>query len=307
MNTEKEIEMHKENILTIIENLCKRHLFNYLTKKSSGYFLRGKDIISVNPQVLGIHEEPLTNLIKFYAGKGYKDFLIDIGANIGLTSCQNGGDFAEVHMFEPNPLCCNILEVNASIALDSGKFNIHKYGLGDADKKCSLTVPKHNWGGAFVRDANNSYNDNILASKDGFDAIDSKNYFELDIVIKDTERELKELFESLAKKQSKRGLVKIDVEGYEESVLIGIAKSVPVNIQLVIVFESWDENFNLTKVVDSFQGRCHAKKLNRLVPWKIKSTKIEKILTLLLNPIIKTKITEIDGSGIKGDLILEIN
>jgi FkbM family methyltransferase len=172
-----DIKIYEETLLKVIKYLFKSRIFNLLTKKSSGLFLRGKDIISVNPQIFGIHEEPLTNLIKHYVKNGYKDFLIDIGANIGLTSCQNGGDFTEVHMFEPNPLCCNILEVNAWLAFDSAKFNIYRYGLGESNKKCSLTVPKHNWGGAFIRDKNNSYSDNILASKDRFETIDSKNSY----------------------------------------------------------------------------------------------------------------------------------
>ncbi len=259
------------------------------------------------PQIYGIHEEPLTNEIKHYAFMGYKDFLIDIGANIGLTSCQNGDDFIEVHMFEPNPLCCNILEVNSKITLNTAKFYINRYGLGDLNKKSILTVPKHNWGGAFVRDNINSYTDKILANKDGFDEILSKNYFDIDIVIKDAKTELQNLFNSLAEKGLNKGVVKIDVEGYEEVVLIGIANAIPLNMKIVIIFESWDENFNLTKIENAFNGKCKFKKINRLVPWRKGSKNITKILFLFLLPMIRYKITGIDDEGVTEDLILEIN
>lgn len=307
MNTIKEIEIYKETSVKILARSIKKYLFGILTKKSNKLFLRGKDTIGIAPQLFGIHEEPLTNAIKYYVATGYKNFLIDIGANIGLTSCQNGDDFTEIHVFEPNPLCCNILEVNTKIALKSTKIFINRYGLGDSDKKSTLTVPRHNWGGAFVRDNTNSYTDKILAFKDGFDEIDNKNYFEIDILIKDTERELKELFKSLTQKGFNQGVIKIDVEGYEEVVLIGIANAIPSNMKIVILFESWDDNFNLSKVKNAFSGACKLRKINRMVPWKRGASKINKILSLLVSPIIRYKITDIKDGSISGDLILEVN
>jgi len=299
--------IYQETIFQIILKNIKHRLFSLLIKKSNNLFLRGGDVISISPQIFGIHEEPLTNLIKKFAKNGYKDFLIDIGANIGLTSCQNGNDFDEVHMYEPNPLCCNILEVNATIALNSTQFNIHKYGLGEVEKKVILTVPKHNWGGAFIKDSLNAYSDELLASKDCFTSIDKNNYFEMDILIKDTVSELNTLFQNLIQKGFKKGVIKIDVEGYELIVLLGIAKSLPPNISIFIVFESWDDNLDLNMVIDAFKGRCNVKKINRLIPWKKQWSKSRKFVSLLLNPIILTKITEIPDNNYVGDLILEIS
>ena len=78
------------------------------------------------------------------------DVLYDIGANIGLTSCQNGNDFAELHMFEPNPLCQHILEVNTALTLTKPKVTIHRFALGAEDKRTRLMVPRHSWGGVEV-------------------------------------------------------------------------------------------------------------------------------------------------------------
>ena len=63
----------------------------------------------------GVYEPHIKFLIDYLAEKGYSDFLIDIGANIGLTSCQSGNSFKEIHMFEPNPDCVNILKVKESL------------------------------------------------------------------------------------------------------------------------------------------------------------------------------------------------
>ena len=129
----------------------RRKLFERLTRKSVNYFLRGKDIISVGPLVNGFHEPICTKLIGHYAWHDYGDFLIDIGANIGLTTCQNGHDFARVVCFEPNPMCAHILKVNTEIALPKGRVEIHEFGLGEMVVLLELWIPKHNWGGAFIR------------------------------------------------------------------------------------------------------------------------------------------------------------
>jgi hypothetical protein len=156
-----------ESCSDLIRFGIKSWMFRKLTRDSSDLFFRGRDIISVRSQISGTWEPTLTALIAHFADTGYDDFLIDIGANIGLVSSQSGNRFKHVHMFEPNPHCCNLIEVNTAIALNVPK-TLHRYGLGDCDKTCELTVPKHNWGGAFVNDGANTYDKAILAAKDGF-------------------------------------------------------------------------------------------------------------------------------------------
>ena len=90
-------------------------VFRNFTRKSLNIFLRGGDIISEGPLVDGEHEGLLTKFISNSAENGMSDFLIDIGANIGLTSCKNGNGFQKVYCFEPNPLCVNILKTNLAI------------------------------------------------------------------------------------------------------------------------------------------------------------------------------------------------
>ena len=91
--------------------------FIALTNKAMPVFLRARDAISIAPQVTGYHEERIFNLVNKYADLGYSDFFIDIGANIGLSSCQSGHRFQEVHCYEPNPDCFSILSINTKLCL----------------------------------------------------------------------------------------------------------------------------------------------------------------------------------------------
>lgn len=284
-------------------------LFRFLTKKSGSLFTRGTDRISYSHLLFGLHEEILTKAISHYINLEYKDFFIDIGANIGLISCQSGENFKEIHMFEPNPLCCNILQTNTLIALRPEQINIYRYGLGESDKESILTLPRDNWGGAFIRDAQNSYSDDLLASKDGYSDFNSKNYLEIKIAVKEVERELKNLFRSLHQKDLTKGIIKIDVEGYEQTILIGIAKSLPADIDIIIIFESWDNKLNLKNILSNFERNCIARKIHTAVPWKKEWSKLRKIFTFVFKPMIyfNTNISDIDHNDLKGDIILEIN
>ena len=106
----------------------KRSIFKRLSKNSVNYFLRGQDKISIEPSVNGVYEPDITELISYFNEIGYCDFLFDIGANIGLTSCQNGLAFDKVFCFEPNPLCLHILKVNTEITLDNINIEINEFG-----------------------------------------------------------------------------------------------------------------------------------------------------------------------------------
>jgi hypothetical protein len=111
----------------------------------------------------------------------------------------------------------------------------------------------------------------------------------------------------LTKKGLNKGVIKIDVEGYEETVLIGIAKSIPSNVRVSILFESCDNNFNIEKVMKAFNRKVVAKKINRHKPWKNNASNLTKLALLLINPVLKTKITKIKDKNFVGDLILEIS
>lgn len=297
----------KENFYIKLFFHIKEVIFQKITSRSVRLFLKGGDLISSAPQVLGVYEPAITSLINYLSKNKYGDFLIDIGANIGLTSCQNGANFKRVDMYEPNPLCCKILEVNSAISLNNGDFFIHPFGLGNEDKNVLLCVPKHNWGGGFIKDSGNSYGDSIFAEKDGFQSIDENNYLLLDASIVCTQIELARLFNELCLNNLTRGVIKIDVEGYELSVLKGIADSIPNNIDAIILFESWDSHFPLDDVLNAFKGRAKAYRLSHALKAKSKYERLIISIAALFRRYLYTKIIPVRNGEHRGDLILLID
>lgn len=295
-----------ESFSDLVSFGLKSWLFAKLTRNSSDLFFRGGDIISVRSQVGGTWEPILTDLIAHFADCGHDDFLIDIGANIGLVSSQSGNRFKHVHMFEPNPHCCNLIEVNTAIALHVPK-TLHRYGLGDCDKTCELTVPKHNWGGAFVNDAANSYDKATLAAKDGFAAYSEANYFHVAIEIRDGAKALAAVFADLVAKGLTQGVIKIDVEGYEPVVLKGIAAAIPPEVAAVIVLESWDKAFPMESVLAGFCGRASAFKIDRQVPWTEGASNLAKLAALVLKPTIDTRIVSGHAGDWLGDVVIAVD
>ena len=240
----------------LVKNIATVALFQHLTKPALPMFLRGCDIISSAPLTLGTHEPQLVSLLNNYANQGYIDFLIDIGANIGLTSCQSGLLFKKVVMFEPNPLCIGVLQSNTSLMLDQVPHEIHNFGLGIRDETLTLRIPKHNWGGAYVVTRENTYSANTLMQKDGFTHDDPANYLTRDIKIRNAADALAKVFDELTLSGAARGIIKIDVEGLESVVLNAIAESVPASLELVVVFEHWGSTFEPTALLESFGGRA---------------------------------------------------
>lgn len=284
----------------------KSWILDRLTRGGSTLFFRGRDTISVRAQISGVWEPALTELIAHFARAGHGDFLIDIGANIGLVSCQSGNAFRAVHMFEPNPLCCHLIAVNAALAL-TVPHTLHPFGIGDRDTTCELTVPRHNWGGAFVDDAANAYDKSIIAAKDGFAAYSPDNYFKLGIEIRDGAAALGAVFAELAAAGLTRGVVKIDVEGYEPVVLAALARALPPEVSVAVAMECWDDDFAMEEALDRFGGRARGYKLDRRVPWKPGASRLEKALALALHPHVSTRILPGRAGDWRGDVVLMID
>jgi len=306
MVTRLNFAYHKSSFV-LVKNEFKKIIFQKLTKEGSNLFLRGQDFISTSLQVTGTYEPHITTLIHHFSTIGYADFFVDIGANIGLSSCQNGNSFKEVHMFEPNPYCCKVLEVNSDIALKNTEYHIHNFGLGEEDVRTVLTVPKGNWGGAFINDKSNTYDDNILAHKDGFHRFSNENYFSVEIEMRKTTTVLKKIFQELDAKNLTCGVVKIDVEGYESAVLQGLAEALPSRFKILIVFESWDSSFDMDSIVELFKGRAVAYKFNHRLAVGKQYPKLLKLILLMLNPKPTYELIENKTPDWSGNLVLQID
>lgn len=238
----------KQSYLTYRKQKIKFSIYKKLTRQALPLFTKGGDIISIPPLANGIYEPEITNLINHFASENFTDFLIDVGANIGLTSCQCGGRFQEVHMFEPNPDCVSILKVNAKIALRNKSYNINEFGLGSKKETLQLYVPYDNWGGAFIKSTDNEYNQDLLSEKDGYGNFNEDNYQILDVHVESAIDTFTKLFCGLLERGKSKGVIKIDVEGYETLVLNAIAKTIPDNFQIFVIFENWDSNMTIPKL-----------------------------------------------------------
>jgi len=240
------IDFNEHRISKLRYSILKR-----LSKKSLPLFFKGGDIISLDPIANGAYEADIKALIEHFANNGFDNFLLDIGANIGLSSCQSGIKFSEVHMFEPNPNCVSILKINSNIALRDTTYAIHEYGLGLDDEKLQLYVPYDNWGGAFVKSNENEYDDELLSSKDGYGEFNAKNYDVVEVQIKSAAKVLKDLFKNLASNGKTKGVIKVDAEGYEKFIVNTIISAKPKEIEFVVVFENWKNDVAINEYLGS--------------------------------------------------------
>jgi len=252
-------------------------LYKYLTRGSSPLYLKPRDYLSWSPTLAAIHEREVVLLLKALAEAGCRDALVDIGANIGLTTFYCRPFFHSAYCFEPNPRVFSVLTANLydSLGENTTLFN---FGLGDRDDRCELTVPRYNAGGGFIRGAANTYTLQELAGKDGFGAFDERNYEKITVHIRKGREVLGEIFA-----EGKRNIViKVDVEGYEETVLTEIAAVLPRDGRFAIVFENWSASFDPKAfAARSFSRPVKAYKLATTVEPEV--GKVWKLWDLLLH------------------------
>lgn len=295
----------KETLLSRLINKKKEKLFLALTRKSPSLFLRSADIISATPQVTGVYEDRVKNLIEHFSATGQHDFLLDIGANIGLITCQSGNLFGEVHCFEPNPDCFDILRINTKMSLTKCEVYLHPYGLGLDDGSKTMKIPHANWGGGFIHDENNSYSSDELAKKEGKQEINETSFTEITIAIKKSEVALGNIFSSLMNKQRKHGIIKIDVEGYERTILKSMSSIIPNEMSCMILFENLGSTSDIGSMLDYFGKRAE---LYQLVRYPEKSeNKITRLIKLIKNNGYYHKLERYENIKKSNDLVIVVN
>lgn len=158
------------------------------------------DYIGHEINLRGVFEhEELTALFKFLAplAETFKDQVaLDIGGNIGNHSLYFSQFFGHVHAFEPNPKTFRLLDFNASLVSNVTPHNI---GLGSEKGVLQLTVDKLNVGEATLT---------VSGVRDHGGSTET-----MDVAI--------ERLDDLVDAYGKVAFVKIDVEGYEASVIRG--------------------------------------------------------------------------------------
>lgn len=297
----------KRNGVFYFKRVIKNFLFRKISKNSSRLFLKGNDYISQRPITEGLWELSLTSFITSFAEKGYSDFFIDIGANIGLISCQNGIFFKKVICFEPNPLCVQILKVNLEISLPPDIFTIYEYGLGEESGTFNLYIPKHNWGGAFIDNDSNSYSKELLFLKDSSAKGNLDNYSVQKVRIESTNQSFDEVFRDLKSKGLRKGVIKLDVEGCELTILKGIAKELPSDFSLYVIFENLNKNFDFQLLTEQFPKReLKIYKLERSIFSQISSNTM-KFLYLIMGKSDKDLLVPLTkDNSVIGDIVLDL-
>lgn len=267
---------YQEKRLPFFVRAIKYRFYERFTRGATPVFLKGGDSISTSPIVAGLYERELVALLEASARAGCDRALIDIGANIGLTTFYAGENFKESFCFEPNPKVFCVLKANLFERLERG-VHLFNFGLGARDERTTLNIPKANYGGAFVLGQGNAYTLEELASKDGFGKFEKSNYDELPIEVRKGREVLAPIFEKV-----KGGFtIKIDVEGYETTVLEEIAAAMPKDAKFAIVFENWSQSFKPQSVsADLFKRPVKLYKLATAI--NPRSSKITKILNLLM-------------------------
>jgi len=292
------IELTSHSFLHRRVRRLKESIYKRITSNSD-FFLRPSDIISNAPIIHGLHEPAVHNLLMRLSKNNIDNFLIDIGANIGLTSCQARGLFKKFHLFEPNPLALNILKTNCHFMLEN--YVIHDYALGKTSENSNITIPKKNMGGAFIKHQDNFYDEdffNRFARKEGHKDYRSANYACLPIRIEPTITNIEKIIKEASYKP---GIIKIDTEGYEQSILEDIAKIIPSDMQAIIIFENHSHQFSPNNLTSLFSGNARLYSITQTKHYKSKLRRYLGIFDLMQH------LQPTETGNIIGDLCLALN
>jgi len=214
------------------------------------------------------HEKDFYGLRKIFKSNHNGDFL-DVGGNIGLSTIgfrSLGFVKNRIFIFEPNMKYCN--DKLKAIQKKYKKIKICHFGLSSKDKKFNLFTPILN--GKifhFLSSSDKKYVKKKLKyhykSKSKFfklhiDKIILKKYDDLELKIKPT-------------------FVKIDVEGHDYEVILGMSKSIK-KFNPVILVEYNPENFNKIYVHLKKFYRCYVFSISKNKLLKLSKIDIKKLL-----------------------------
>lgn len=199
-----------------------------LTIGSKQYSIHGEDgyLNGFN----GVFEPELVRLFETVA----HGHIIDVGANVGCTALlfSELGDYVDA--FEPSPSTYVMLQKNTST---TSNIVAHNIGLGDSEKKATITFSANNRSGAFV--------------SDGIEV--SQGHITEDIKLTTLDR--------FVKKQNPPSVdfLKIDVEGFELNVLAGAEKTLLKFAPAVVLeMNHWCLNVFRNKTIPDFLGALRA-------------------------------------------------
>lgn len=195
-------------------NFVKYHLYRPIKKKIKNYKINKYSLKNFGNYSLLLNVEHYTQFMMFhypyepeisnFIKKKIKknDFVIEVGCHIGFFTCLIASIINKGHLlgFEPNTDNYNLLKNNININ-NFKNVSLMKVALSNKNKQTKLHLNKFNEGG-------HSISENINHKKfSNYELIKSKK---LDDYINIINKEIK--------------LIKIDAEGHEDQILIGMEK-----------------------------------------------------------------------------------
>ena len=219
-------------------HIYSQKLYRCIVAPNANFYLKPNDIISLRPTLLGYHEPHLEKLIKNLTPK-YGDFLLDLGANVGLTSALVGKNFKTIDCVEPNEIVVNILKSNLALNIPKSNYQIHQIALGTKNETLNLTIPTDNFGGAFLNNKQNNKNND----RKPFPISKKSTQIKTKVKVKSAQIWMKNYFATISKLKYKKGIIKIDVEGYETPIIKAIIQNLPKNMSIVMITENWFKQF----------------------------------------------------------------
>ena len=159
---------------------------------------------------------------------------IDIGANIGLWARDLSSYFDKLICFEPNPYCVDCLKKN--INLD--KSIINSFALGEKEETKNL----------FIHPSNSGASSLVNKTKIGFHKDSGDIYGEFPVETAKTIVEVKKLDDF---NYQKIDFIKIDVQGYELSVLRGAYNTLQSNQPVLCIEEDDPNNSSIIEFLES--------------------------------------------------------
>lgn len=302
------MELNSQRAISEIPMYLKKKMLKKILVNTSDLFLRASDKISIGPLLGFSYEKKISEYLNI--GEKDKKALIDIGANIGLVSCENGKKFRKIYCFEPNPKLFRILQTNLEISGIRESCELFNFGLGQKSGVWNLQMPSNNYGAGFVLGPDQNYSREILRKKDG--AIDSefRQYVTEQVEIRNTESVLLPILRDLAKEGVNEVFVKIDVEGMEQSIINGLVNIIPNNQFVRVIFENHDPKLDLSSVVSTvIRNATHDIYSFRLVEKKPYLTRyprlVKGLIALFGSKVIKLEELETIDSLI-GEIVLEL-
>ena len=213
--------------------------------KDANVYMKPNDIISHRRTLFGMHEPHIEALI-IEASATHGDFLLDIGANIGMTSALVERRFVRVDCVDPNGLVVNILKTNLAMNLSATEHEVHALGFGKEDGVLTLRVPPDNFGGAYLEDGKPQFDGETVARHSN-QFSDRSDHLALDVVIREAGKWLDGRFAALREADLSKGVIEIDVEGYEEVIFGKIIETLPDNFSAVVAMENWFDRFPVSR------------------------------------------------------------